>query len=71
MYVCMYVCVCLFVNERLRQFLPNNAKFTQRIDECSGRVMLYIPSKTVQICLKKSILQKGVDLFFNYGHGLL
>ena len=33
-------------------FDPNDAKFTQKINECVGRVMHYIRPKTVQNWLK-------------------
>ena len=34
--VCMYVCVCLFVCHRKGSY-SNNAKFTQKIDDCTGQ----------------------------------
>ena len=47
----MHVCVCLLMKGSV-SFDPNSAKFTQKIDECSGCVNSYIRPKTVQNCLK-------------------
>ena len=39
-------------------FHPNDAKFPQKIDECPGRVMHYIPPKMVQKWLKNQFFKK-------------
>ena len=51
MFVCMYVCICLFVcyKKGFITFDPNNATFTQKIDDCTGRIMNFIRLKTVQV----------------------
>ena len=62
MYVA-YVCVFVLLMKGSISFDPNNAKFTQKIDEYSERVMHYIPPKMVQNWLKDQFFGKGVSLF--------
>ena len=57
--------VCMYVNERLPQFDPNNAIFTQDIHEGTGRVNSYIRLKSVQNWLKNQFF-KRVQSFLNY-----
>ena len=57
-YVCMYVFVCLSMKSSV-SFDPNNAKFTQKIDVCTGRVMHYIRLKKIQNWMKKQFFKKG------------
>ena len=59
LYVCVFVClfVCLLMKGSV-SFDPDNTKFTPKIDEWSGRVMLYIPLKTVQNWLKNEFFRK-------------
>ena len=45
-------------------FDPNNAKFTQKIDECSGRVNALYSTENGAALAEKSILQKGVLSLF-------
>ena len=45
MYVCLFVCF----KKGSISFDPNNAKFTQKIDDCMGRVINFIRPKTMQI----------------------
>ena len=62
LYVCMYVFMhvfACFLTKGPASFDPNNAKFTQKMDECLGLVMLYIPQKTVQNWLKNQFIEKG------------
>ena len=51
MYVCMYVFACLFVcyKKGSATFDPNNATFTEKINDCMGQVINFIRPKTVQI----------------------
>ena len=64
MYVCMCVCVCVcLLMKGSISFDSNNTKFTQKIDECSGRVMHYILPKTVQNWLKNQFSIKGSVYF--------
>ena len=60
----LYACVCLLMKGFV-SFDPNNAKFTQKTDECSGRVMHYIPPKTVQNWLKNQFFIRGQSIL-NY-----
>ena len=65
MYVCMCVCLFFLLMKGSFSFDPNNVNFTQKIDECSRRVMHYIPPKTVQNWLKNQFFKKGL-VFLNY-----
>ena len=67
LYVCMFffffffLFVCLLMKGSFR-FDPNDAQFTQKIEECMGRVINCIQPKTVQDWLKNSLQMCSVAL---------
>ena len=60
--MCVCVCVCLLKKGSI-SFDPNNAKFSQKINECSGHVNRCIRPKTVQNWLKNDFLKRGQSIF--------
>ena len=60
----MYVFVCY--KKCSVTFDPNNAKFTQNIDDCEGWVMNFIRPKTVQNWLEKTVLGHYEKVHFVY-----
>ena len=49
MYVCVWVCLFVCYKKGSITFDPNNTTFTQKIDDCMGRVINFIRRKTVTI----------------------
>ena len=68
-YLMLYLCMCLFViRKALVTFDPNNAKFTQKIDDCEGWVINLFDQKRCRIGWKKleNVLGHYEKLHFVY-----